>query len=295
MTGQAGQPMAIEAQPAGRAALDFLSLEITQTCNLHCGHCYADASPFVRNREVVDWSAAIAQAGALGCRKVQFIGGEPTIHPRLTALAREAHEAGFGFIEVYSNLVRVPSVMLDDFVRLGVHVATSFYSRHAATHDAVTRSPGSFVRTVKGIRAVLERGIDLRVGMTLTERNAAHVEETVAFLLDLGVKREAIAMDTARPIGRGMAGAGVVDVASAMDSLCGQCWRGRLTVSWDGKCYPCVLARCHVVGDLARQTLAEVVAGRNLESFRRRVFANYMSRLDWGGLGEQLLRWFPEG
>lgn len=73
--------------------LDFLWLEITAQCNLSCVHCYADASPskaLYGNLGLEDWLDALRQAANLGCRKVQFIGGEPTLHPDLPKLIASA-------------------------------------------------------------------------------------------------------------------------------------------------------------------------------------------------------------
>ena len=50
-----------------------------------------------------DWLDALRQAADLGCRKVQFIGGEPTLHPNLTKLIVSARELGFTTVEVFTN------------------------------------------------------------------------------------------------------------------------------------------------------------------------------------------------
>jgi MoaA/NifB/PqqE/SkfB family radical SAM enzyme len=51
-----------------------------------------------------DWRNVIEEAASLGCSKVQFIGGEPTVHPRLSDLLVEARRIGFDFIEVYTGV-----------------------------------------------------------------------------------------------------------------------------------------------------------------------------------------------
>src|SRR2546430_1591085 len=78
--------------------LDFLWLEVTGKCNLRCVHCYADSGPQRHLHEHMsqeDWQDALDQAATLGCRAVQFIGGEPTMYPALPALIRRARELGF--------------------------------------------------------------------------------------------------------------------------------------------------------------------------------------------------------
>ena len=69
--------------------LKFLWLELTRKCNLECVHCYTDSSPARDLYETLgadDWKRALREAATLDCRSVQFIGGEPTLHPELPDL-----------------------------------------------------------------------------------------------------------------------------------------------------------------------------------------------------------------
>lgn len=90
-----------------------LALEITGQCQNTCAsHCYAKSGPHgshgTMRRE--DWFALLDQAAGLGVAMVQYIGGEPTLHPHLPQLIDHALSLGMR-VEVFSNLVRVrPSV-----------------------------------------------------------------------------------------------------------------------------------------------------------------------------------------
>ena len=77
--------------------LTFLELEITGRCQLTCSsHCYAEAGPTRGHGSMTgeDWRRVIDEAGAMGVATVQFIGGEPTLHPEFTALVKHALDAG---------------------------------------------------------------------------------------------------------------------------------------------------------------------------------------------------------
>jgi uncharacterized radical SAM superfamily Fe-S cluster-containing enzyme len=50
-----------------------------------------------------DWENIIDQAAVLGCRALQFIGGEPTMHPALPALIERARVRVFETVEVYTT------------------------------------------------------------------------------------------------------------------------------------------------------------------------------------------------
>src|SRR5258708_4092159 len=113
--------------------LSFLWLEITGRCQLRCAHCYADSGPWGDHgtMTLADWRRMIDEAAALGAPQVQFIGGEPTLHPGLPELIRYALGRNLR-VEVFSNLVRVTPELWDVFSLPGVSLATSYYSDKVA-------------------------------------------------------------------------------------------------------------------------------------------------------------------
>src|SRR5580658_3777795 len=90
------------------APVTFLELEITGRCQLACVHCYAGSSPdgSTGTMTVPDWEQVINDAQSVGVKAVQFIGGEPTLHPELPRLIRYALGMGLR-ADVYTNLVHV--------------------------------------------------------------------------------------------------------------------------------------------------------------------------------------------
>jgi MoaA/NifB/PqqE/SkfB family radical SAM enzyme len=247
------------ASPAGPARLDFAWLELTQNCDLRCTHCYTSSSPR-RAHGAVDWFSVLDQLEAIGCRSIQFIGGEPTRHPQFPALLAHAHRQGFGLIEIYTNLAGLTPELLALYVRCGVRIATSFYSDDPAAHDAVTLTPGSFEKTVAGIDAVVAAGLPLRVGMIDQTGDPAKVAGTIGFLTARGVAAKAIRVDRVRWVGRGGQGKAIADLDK---ELCGRCGINRLAVAHDGNCFACVFARHRAWGNVLHAPLAEI-AGTHL-------------------------------
>jgi MoaA/NifB/PqqE/SkfB family radical SAM enzyme len=184
--------------------LSFLWLEITEKCNLFCTHCYAESGPqgeLCGDMAYGDWTRVLDEAAGLGCRSVQFIGGEPTMHPRLDDLVDHANHRGFEFIEVFTNATRLGTKLLGCFRRNGVHVATSFYSDDPAVHEQITQGAGSWQRTVSGIESVLAAGLPMRVGVIETQRNVGHGPRAIEFVKSLGVQN--VRLDRERGVGRG--------------------------------------------------------------------------------------------
>jgi len=259
--------MVLNAEVETTKDLSFLWLEITERCNLSCVHCYADSGPqgqLLGQMGFEEWLRVLREGADLGCKKVQFIGGEPTLHPNLSDLIKYASERGYDFIEVFTNATRLSDELLDVFTAHGVRIATSFYSAEREVHDKITMRKGSYDRTVEGIRRILGAGLELRVGIIEMEENREHAPHAKEFLMGLGVQN--VGVDSKRGIGR----AGHVQITSPMSELCGQCWKGTLCVTANAVAYPCVFARFKTVGNI-KSGIAPILAGTDLVNFREQV------------------------
>lgn len=239
----------------------FLALELTGKCNLSCGHCFSSSGPAGTHGTMAgrDWERVIGEAAGLGVRTVQFIG-EPTLHPGLCALVRYAVAAGLR-AEVFSNLVHVTPAQWDVLSLPGVSLATSWYTADPEVHAQVTGRRGAHARTKANIAEAVRRGIPLRAGM-VDVAGREHARAGRAELAALGVTRVS-APDRVRGIGRAAgAGAGGGDVAE----LCGRCGRGMAAVSPDGDVWPCVMSRWLPAGNVLREGLGTVLAGRRWQA-----------------------------
>jgi len=245
--------------------LDFLWLELTARCNLECVHCYADSSPRIplsQGMSYHKWATVLREGSALGCRKVQFIGGEPTLYPDLTQLVRDASMMGYNFIEVYTNGTRLTDHLLDSFRSFRVSLAFSMYGSRPEVHDRVTQRIGSHRKTLEGIRRALSYGIPVRASIIELQVNADDVDATRNVLQALQV--ESIASDHVRRIGRAQAG------SDPLPELCGACWRGQLAIDARGNASPCVFARFCTVGNVS-SGLRTVLRDARLHRFRLKV------------------------
>lgn len=246
------------------APLHFLWLEITGRCNLECVHCYSDSSPRVATRisAVDDWGRVLADGSAAGCRAVQFIGGEPTLHPALPDLIQRARALGYSFVEVYTNGSAFTGVLKAAFASHRVALAFSVYSHEPEVHDAVTLRPRSHGKTIASIQWALENNLPVRVSIIDVGMNHDAIAETAGWLSALGVS--SVAVDRERGVGRAIERH---VAASQLDELCGHCWEGKLCVGSQGMIYPCVFSRGYPVGTMA-EGLPAVLEGEPLKAFR---------------------------
>lgn len=204
-----------------------------------------------------DWRAVISDAASIGIGMVQFIGGEPTLHPAFVELVGCALDHGL-LVEVYSNLVHVTPAMWELFSMPGVSLATSYYSDSAPEHDAITRRSRSHERTRANLAEALGRKIPLRAGI-VELADGQRSEQARLELEELGV--EQIGIDRMRHVGRGQQG-----TAADVSQLCGHCGQGVAAVAADGSVWPCVFSRWMAVGNVLKAPLREILAGPEMNA-----------------------------
>ena len=235
---------------------DFLELEITGRCQLTCSsHCYAQAGPTRDHGTMTgdDWRRIINEAASLGVRSVQLIGGEPTLHPEFTALARHALDAGLR-VQVFSNLLRVRAEHWTLFSHPLVSLGTSYYSDDPEEHDAITGRKGSHDSTRANIIEAVRRKIPVKVGI-IHMRDGQRSEEARAEMAALGVAR--VHVDRVRGVGNA-----AKTLIPSTSELCGRCADGKAAVLPDGTVTPCVLGRFLPAGDVKTGSLAQVFASQ---------------------------------
>lgn len=257
--------------------LDFIWIELTPKCNLTCVHCYADSGPTKPLDEVMSlgaWRDILHEASALGCRSVQFIGGEPTLHPQLTPLIDHCRELGFKHIEVYTNGTVLSPRLKNILTKAGVQLAFSVYSADPAVHDAITGVNGSHKKTLDTIRWARQANLDVRVSFIEMPANAGHYQGTSKVLASVGVSK--LGWDQVRGIGRG----NELKVSpKPLAELCGRCGNGSLCISSNGEIYPCVFSHTWPVGKASRG-LVDALTGTYLKSFRGRLAPVLAQRSD---------------
>ncbi|MFF5538500.1 radical SAM/SPASM domain-containing protein [Streptomyces cinerochromogenes] len=245
--------IAVQAPSERAARLRSLSLELTTRCQFTCpGHCYAEAGPTQGHGSMTDddWRRVIDEAAVLGTDTVQFIGGEPTLHPAFTGLVH--HALGHGLrVRVYSNLFRVRAEHWALYARPDVRLATSYYSSDPAEHDRITGRRGSQDSTRANLIEAVRRSIPVRVAVIGSGERA---EQARAYLLRLGVKDV-----TVSPV-RAVGNAAAPSVVPSTSQLCGRCADGKAVVLPDGRVAVCEIDRFLTGGSVKDGSLAAVLS-----------------------------------
>ncbi|WP_406296505.1 radical SAM protein [Embleya sp. NBC_00888] len=175
-----------------------LFVSVSNRCNLTCSHCMSSSSPAGRTEPTTaDLLALIQEAGELGVFLIVVGGGEPLMRHDIWQLVAAMRHHGMG-VSLTTNGTILTTRDLEQFVRHEVRVNVSL-DGDKENHDRIRGRAGSFERTIRGIRRMLEAGIRPTVRFTLMNSNLSDVDAVLDLCRDLGVPVKA---RRAKPAGR---------------------------------------------------------------------------------------------
>ncbi|MFF1272722.1 radical SAM protein [Streptomyces marokkonensis] len=158
----------------------YLSVALTNACELRCAYCYAPkhASSLDVDR-VVAWAAELDAAGCLG---VGFGGGEPTAHRHFVELcARVAESTSMAVTFTTHGHRLTPAVT--DALRGSVHFARLSVDGVGPTYERLRRRPFAAVISAAGLlRSVAPIGINAVVNAD----TIGELDDLSAFAADVG-------------------------------------------------------------------------------------------------------------
>jgi 12,18-didecarboxysiroheme deacetylase len=148
----------------------------TQSCNLHCRHCYSQ-SQNIRYEGEMNTAEAIRFIDGLadfGVPVLLFSGGEPLLRADLLELV--AHARGRGIRAVIStNGTMISCDVASKLRTAGLSYAGVSLDGLPAKHDAFRGVDGSFERALQGMRACRQAGVKVGLRFTITRDNAGEI------------------------------------------------------------------------------------------------------------------------
>jgi AdoMet-dependent heme synthase len=164
-----------------------VQFDLTYRCNERCVHCYLDHDDHgelttAEVRHVLD------QLAAEGTLFLIFSGGELLLRKDFFELLAYARELGFD-VKLKTNAILMGEREADRIRDLGVRqVQISIYSHRPEVHDAITKVPGSLVKSLAAIRFLRARGLQVLIANVLMRQNAGDYPHVRALAAELGVE-----------------------------------------------------------------------------------------------------------
>lgn len=147
-------------------------------CNQDCGFCWQSREwPGYDAAQVRTW---IEDLRAMGAESLSISGGEPTLDRNLVEHVRYARSLGMSTVVLETNAIQMGKrpALAAELREAGLTRAfVSLHSADAETSDLATRAPGTHVRTVAGVEALLEAGVPVILNAVITAETVSRLHE----------------------------------------------------------------------------------------------------------------------
>ena len=164
-----------------------VQLDLTYRCNERCVHCYLDHDDHgeMTTAEILRVLDEVAEAGTFF---LTLSGGEIFMRRDFFEILAHARKLTFA-VKLKTNAVMVTRERARRIASLGVEsVQISLYSHRAEVHDAITKLPGSFARTIEGAKRLREHGVKVSFANVLMKGNEADYGHVRALAREMGIE-----------------------------------------------------------------------------------------------------------
>ncbi|HAF66870.1 MAG TPA: hypothetical protein DCG91_03640 [Clostridiales bacterium UBA9857] len=193
-------PPLVEKEKAFPESPSAVYWAITNSCNLHCIYCFADASPsMLRRLNTRQAFAALESILTSNPQWVYFTGGEPLLENDLFDLACFCKDTGVR-TGLLTNATLITPRTAQRIACSFDSVAISLDSLTPEIHDAL-RGPGTHRRTLRGLLLLLEHGVRPAINTTVTRMNIDEIPALANWVRQLGLDEHRLSIHMA--VGRG--------------------------------------------------------------------------------------------
>jgi radical SAM protein with 4Fe4S-binding SPASM domain len=169
------------------------TLVLTEQCNLDCRLCYGRCKESKPRAELSmdDWRRVVDELAASGVIWLYIEGGEPFLRPGFVELLAENTPRMYTMVRTHGTLVDAALARRLAHIDVAT-VLVDLWGATAATHEALTRTPGSFERTLQGIGHLVAAGVDTQLLFILNRLNVHELQSYCDLAARLGASAAGI-------------------------------------------------------------------------------------------------------
>lgn len=170
-----------------------LQIEVSRRCNLNCVHCMlCGDTEFGCEMGLRDYENLVPQLHEAGIFNLFLTGGEFFTHPEIEGILELLLGSDFWLsLQTNGTLLEKKHIgLFSRYPRKIRSVALSLYGSTPEAHEAVTRTPGSFEKTLRAMDMLLEAGHRVEVITLLMTINHNEYDGIKALCEKKGVKHQ---------------------------------------------------------------------------------------------------------
>ena len=165
----------------------FVGWDLTYRCNLSCVHCMFGYNKASKNEEM-DTAAICRILEDFAENKVvsvQFAGGEPLLRKDIFTILKHATDLGL-ITTVATNGILCDKTMSSLLKETYINAIQISLDGLEHEHELI-RADGTFVKTVNGIKNIINEEIPVSVAVLINKVNYLHMDSIINYLVSLGV------------------------------------------------------------------------------------------------------------
>jgi radical SAM protein with 4Fe4S-binding SPASM domain len=180
------------------------TFELTSRCNLSCRMCYVRYSAGNKERKEKElsasqWLSLARQAVESGMVFLLLTGGEVFLRPDFFEIYEPLTRMGL-IVALFTNGTLITEARAERLAQSPPsRTEITLYGATAATYEALTGVPGSYVACCAGIEALIARHIPLGLKTTITRQNVDELEAMRQMAHNWGVPFTAAWLLSRRP------------------------------------------------------------------------------------------------
>jgi AdoMet-dependent heme synthase len=137
--------------------------ELTGRCNLDCCHCYLDIAHPPGEMTTQQAISVVDQLADAGAFFLTLTGGELFLRKDALIVAAHARRRGLA-LRLFTNATRITQELAREIARIKpLAVEISVYASSSAVHNAVTKRPKAFRKTLRGIVLLKRAGVNVGI------------------------------------------------------------------------------------------------------------------------------------
>lgn len=170
---------------------EFVSLVLTNRCNLSCIHCCADANSNIQNAELTtdEWMHVISVIKSMGIKNITITGGEPLIREDIERISKYLRKNFKGNLTLMTNGLLINTENVDYLTDIYDHISISIDGCNKEMTSFI-RGEGTYEKVIQTIKFLKDRHFE-NISLSAILPNSLEVEKEFENLCEsLNVKAE---------------------------------------------------------------------------------------------------------